>query len=101
MMTVITETTLKPGQEQEWDRAFEERIGAAKGQPGWVDAQLLIPEDEPNKRIVVGTWRSRDDWERWHQTSTFQQTREPMNRSTADDGRPEWHQVRAREAMEA
>jgi len=55
MMTVITETTLKPGQEQEWDRAFEERLRAAKQQPGWVDTQLLIPEDEPNKRVVVGT----------------------------------------------
>lgn len=101
MMTVITETTLKPGQEQEWDRAFEERLRAAKQQPGWVDTQLLIPEDEPNKRIVVGTWRSRDDWERWHETPPFRQTREPLNRSSMDDGRPEWHKVQAREAMQA
>lgn len=101
MMTVITETTLRPGQEQAWDRSFAERMRAARDQPGWVDAQLLIPEDEPNKRIVVGTWRSRDDWQRWHQTSTFQQTRESMNRSTVDDGQPAWHQVRVREAMQS
>ncbi len=93
MMTVITETTVQPGHEAQWDDAFRRRVEAARRQPGWVDVQVLTPAGEPNKRVVVGTWRSREDWERWHQQEAFRQTREPMNQVTMSDGQPHWHQV--------
>lgn len=101
MMTVITETTLKPGQEQEWDQAFAERLHNARNQPGWVDLQVLSPEGQPHKRVVVGTWRSRADWERWHQTPIFQRTRGRMSAATAEDGQPHWYEVMERPALDA
>lgn len=99
MYTVITETTLKPGEEQQWDAAFEERAKAVRNQPGWIDLQLLIPEGESNKRVVVGTWESREAWERWHQAQEFKQTRSELDEATVNDGRPTWYQVRVAEPL--
>ena len=93
MMTVITETTIKPGQETQWDQAFQERLADAQQQPGWLALQLLIPLDAPNKRVVVGTWQSRAAWEAWHTTETFQRTRQQLNALGQSDGQERWYEV--------
>ena len=54
MLTVMTETAVKSGREADWDRAYHERAADARNQPGWVDLHLLVPVDDPSKRIVVG-----------------------------------------------
>lgn len=93
MMTVITEITIEPGQEPQWDRAFHQRFADAPNQPGWVSVQLLIPVDAPNKRVVIGTWQSRADWEAWHTTEVFRQTREQMDGVQQSSGPERWHEV--------
>jgi heme-degrading monooxygenase HmoA len=93
MMTIVTEITIEPGQETAWDEAYRERLDDAPNQEGWISTQLLIPLDAPNKRLVVGTWRTRADWEAWHTTDTFERTRERLNavKQTADPER--WYEV--------
>jgi heme-degrading monooxygenase HmoA len=93
MMTIISETTIEPGQEPVWDRAYRERIEDAPNQGGWISTQLLIPLDAPNKRLVVGTWQSRADWEAWHTTEVFRRTREQLDavQQTAEPER--WYEV--------
>lgn len=93
MMTVITETTVKDGREQDWDRAYRERAADAQQQDGWVDLHLLIPVDAPHTRVVVGTWRDRESWERWHQTETFERTRQALNDATERHGDDRWFEV--------
>ncbi len=93
MMTVITETTVKQGREVDWDRAYQERAADARNQPGWVDLHLLVPVDDPLKRLVVGTWQDRASWERWHSTETFQQTRDRLNDATEKHGDDRWFNV--------
>src|SRR5262245_55845231 len=66
MVTIVTEIQLKKGAEPKWDAVMRERMVAATEQPGWVGGQLLQPEDDPHRRVIVGTWRSRGDWEHWH-----------------------------------
>jgi heme-degrading monooxygenase HmoA len=97
MLTVITETAITPGQEPEWDRAFEERQADAPNQPGWVALQLLIPLEDPSKRLVVGTWQSRADWEAWHATEVFKRTRERMDAVQQTSGPERWFEVVLRE----
>lgn len=92
-MTVITETTIEPGQASQWDRAFGERLADAQQQPGWLGLQLLIPLDAPNQRVVVGTWESRAAWEAWHTTEIFQRTRRQMNALDQSDGQERWYEV--------
>lgn len=93
MMTVITETTLEPGQEPQWDQAFQERLADAQQQPGWLGVQLLIPLDAPNKRVIVGTWETRAAWEAWHATEAFQRTRAQMDGLRQSAGEERWHEV--------
>ena len=75
MMTILTEVRLKRGTEGDWDAAMRERMAAARKQPGWIAGQMLKPIDEPDKRVIVGTWRTRDDWKRWHEDPRFAETR--------------------------
>ena len=92
-MTIVTHLHLEPGREPEWDAAFRERIAAARTQPGWVAVQLCIPADALNERVVIGTWHTRADWEAWHGTDVFEQTRAQME-AAETDGRDEWwHEV--------
>ncbi|SRR5581483_10120289 len=93
MMTIVTYVTLRQGREPEWDAAMRERLGAARQQPGWVGGQLLIPAGGLNRRVIIGTWRSRADWEAWHEDPTFQETRRRMDGCEAEPRREEWHEV--------
>jgi heme-degrading monooxygenase HmoA len=100
MMTVVTESTIQPGSEAQWDAAFEERLQSVKEQPGWLALQVLIPEAEPQKRLIVGTWESRDAWARWHATDPFRQTRQQLDQLETDDGRERWFTVASMAAAE-
>jgi heme-degrading monooxygenase HmoA len=93
MMTVITEVTLERGSEPEWDAAMRERLAAARGRPGWVGGQLLIPLDGQNKRVVVGTWQSRADWQAWHEEGAFAETRTRMEGLQEGESAIAWHEV--------
>lgn len=93
MMTIVTHITIDPGKEPVWDRAFRERVTAAKKQPGWVHAQLCIPANALNKRVVIGTWESRADWEAWHATDAFKKTRGQMEGAESGTREEWWHEV--------
>ena len=93
MMTIVTHVSLRQGTEPEWDAAMRERLAAAASRPGWIGGQLLMPLDRLNRRVIVGTWQTRADWEAWHQDPAFEQTRQRME--GLEDGTPEnwWHEV--------
>jgi heme-degrading monooxygenase HmoA len=78
MMTVTTHVELRPGAEPQWDEAMRARLEAASNEAGWIGGQLLIPLDALNSRVIVGTWETRADWERWHQSEAFAATREQL-----------------------
>jgi heme-degrading monooxygenase HmoA len=93
MMTVVTTTRLRPGAEQEWDAAMRERFDSARGRPGWVSGQLLAPEDGGPTRVIVGTWRTRDDWSGWHHDPAFLDRRSTLERLEVGPSRSEWFDV--------
>ena len=93
MMTVVTTTKLRPGAEAEWDRAMRERFESVRDRPGWVSGQLLTPDDESSTRVIVGTWRSRDDWESWHHDPAFLEQRATLERLEREPSRSEWFRV--------
>jgi heme-degrading monooxygenase HmoA len=49
--------------------------------------------DEPNARIIVGTWRSRDDWEKWHTDAEFRETRQRLDGLQAQPDEMSWSEV--------
>jgi heme-degrading monooxygenase HmoA len=93
MMTIVTHVTLKQGVEPEWDTAMRERLSAAAGRSGWVGGQLLMPLDRMNRRVIVGTWQTRADWEAWHQDPAFEQTRQRMEGLEEGEAENWWHEV--------
>ena len=94
MMTVVTHVKIKEGREPAWDAAFRERIASAREQRGFVAVQLCIPSDAMDERVVIGTWETRADWEAWHGTEPFQQTRRQMEEQSDSKRKREWwHEV--------
>jgi heme-degrading monooxygenase HmoA len=93
MMTIVTHVTLKEGSEPEWDAAMRERLSAARNQRGWIGGQLLMPLDGLNKRVIVGTWQTRADWEAWHNDETFAETRKRLQGLEASTPEQWWHEV--------
>jgi heme-degrading monooxygenase HmoA len=93
MMTVITRLTLKPDAAQEWDETMNDRLKAAEGQPGWVGGQLLQPLDDPDARVIVGTWESREHWKQWHEEAAFQETRERLEGLQTGPAELTWHEA--------
>jgi heme-degrading monooxygenase HmoA len=93
MMTVVTTTTLRSGAEAEWDDAMRERFDSARGRQGWISGQLLTPDDESSTRVIVGTWRSREDWQNWHSDPAFLEQRETLERLEQEPSRSEWYRV--------
>jgi heme-degrading monooxygenase HmoA len=93
MMTIVTRVRLKEGTEPEWDGVMRERLSAARQQPGWVGGQLLMPLGQLDERVIIGCWRSRADWEAWHNDAAFRETRrrlEGLERAPAEQW---WHEV--------
>jgi heme-degrading monooxygenase HmoA len=93
MMTIVTTATLRDGAEPMWDAAMRERLEAARGQPGWIGGQLLMPIDGLNKRIIIGTWETRAAWEAWHQDPAFTETRNKLEGLEAGPSEHSWHEV--------
>jgi heme-degrading monooxygenase HmoA len=93
MVTIVTEIEVKQGRAEEWDAAMQERMSAVRHQPGWVGGQMLRPEGDPVKRLIVGTWQTRDDWKRWHDDPQVATTREELNGLTEGAEQHEWYGV--------
>ena len=93
MVTILTELRLKEGAAHQWDAAMRERLDAAKSQPGWAGGQLLQPEHDSDKRVIVGTWRSRDDWGKWHEDPEFTRTRQELEGLITGPPHHAWHDV--------
>jgi heme-degrading monooxygenase HmoA len=93
MMTIVTHVTLKEGSEPEWDAAMRDRLAAAADKPGWVGGQLLMPLNRLNRRVIVGTWQTRADWEAWHQDPAFAETRQRLEGLEQGEAENWWHEV--------
>ena len=93
MVTIVSEIELKQGREEAWDTAMQERMQAVRDHPGWVGGQMLRPEGEPSKRLIVGTWQSQDDWKRWHEDPQFAGTREELDGLTVGAEQHDWYGV--------
>lgn len=93
MMTVITHVVLSQGSEPEWDAAMRERLEAARDEPGWISGQLLIPLERLDQRVIVGTWETRADWERWHESEEFVATRERLNKLEVTEQDSTWYEA--------
>lgn len=93
MVTIVTDVQLRDGAAAKWDAVVRGRIAAAKERPGWIGALLLRSTDQPNRRVIIGTWRSRADWEAWHRDPRFVTTRQQLDGLVEEPEGRGWHEV--------
>jgi heme-degrading monooxygenase HmoA len=93
MVTIVTEVQLKEGSATPWDQIMRERMSAATKHSGWIGGQLLQPDNDPQRRVIVGTWNSRDDWKEWHTDPRFQKTRSRLDQLVRGPEECAWHDV--------
>ena len=68
-------------------------LWAATDKPGWISGQLVMPLHHLDRRIIIGTWQTRADWEAWHQDPAFEQTRQRMEGLEQGKAENWWHEV--------
>src|SRR2546425_12374190 len=93
MMTIVTHVHLREGAGRDWDAAMRTRLSAARKASGWVGGQLLRPADKPDRRVIVGTWRTRANWEAWHHDPQFTETRQRLDGLESAPAEHWWHDV--------
>src|SRR6202521_4929990 len=93
MMTIVTHVHLKEDGGRDWDAAMRSRLTAAKKRPGWVGGQRLRQSDQPDRRVIVGTWKTRADWEAWHHDPQFAETRRKLDGLESGPAEHWWHEV--------
>jgi len=93
MMTIVTHVHLREGAGPDWDAAMRTRLSAASKASGWIGGQLLRPADKPGRRVIVGTWTTRADWEAWHHDPQFSETRQRLEGLESAPSEHWWHDV--------
>jgi heme-degrading monooxygenase HmoA len=92
-MTIVTHVHLRQGAGPDWDAAMRTRLSAARKASGWIGGQLLRPAEKPDRRVIVGTWRTRADWEAWHHDPQFTETRQRLEGLERAPSEHWWHDV--------
>ncbi len=72
MLVRIIETTDKPGKRTEIMALLNEELPFIRRQPGFVDAMALTDQTNPDERITLAFWATRDDLERYYGSPEFQ-----------------------------
>jgi heme-degrading monooxygenase HmoA len=93
MMTIVTHVHLREGAGRNWDAAMRTRLSAARKASGWVGGQLLRSTDRPDRRVIVGTWKTRANWEAWHHDPQFTETRQWLDGLESAPAEHWWHDV--------
>ena len=62
---VLIQRNFKIGHTQEIVALLNDLRSAALGQPGYLSGLTLMEPDNPNKMLVISTWQSIEDWNRW------------------------------------
>jgi len=93
MVTIVTNVELKEGVDRKWDAVMGSRMTGARKQQGWVGGQLLRSEEKPRRRVIIGTWKTRADWELWHKDPRFADTRRQLDGLVTGPEEHWWHDV--------
>ena len=62
---VIIKRKAPEGSEKFLEPLLIELRSIARRQEGYITGETLERVDEPGKSLVISTWRSMEDWDRW------------------------------------
>jgi heme-degrading monooxygenase HmoA len=62
---IIIKRVVPQGQARRMIPLFRKMRTLATNQPGYISGETLKRLDKPDEYIVISTWNSSDDWEKW------------------------------------
>ncbi len=62
---ILIKRRFKEGKTKQIVSLLNEIRGRAMDQPGYISGETLSKKGFPFNMVVVGTWKSLDDWYRW------------------------------------
>lgn len=65
MIRVLIERQFAEGMHEELRRAEMEARQQAMQIPGYISGETLRDRDNPQRNVVISTWRSVEDWDAW------------------------------------
>jgi heme-degrading monooxygenase HmoA len=69
MIRVLLERQVAEGMEEDYRRTLVEMRNEAVRFPGYVEGESLRDPNNPQHNVVISSWRSLEDWERWVSSS--------------------------------
>ncbi|HEV8724934.1 MAG TPA: antibiotic biosynthesis monooxygenase family protein [Candidatus Binatia bacterium] len=62
---IVIQRKVKPGREKELNNAVRELRSKAIHAQGYISGETLCSIEDPSVHLVMSTWRSLEDWNRW------------------------------------
>jgi heme-degrading monooxygenase HmoA len=62
---IIIKREFKPGNRKEILNLLNNLRSAALNQAGYISGLTLTDPENSNKTLIIGTWQSLEDWNRW------------------------------------
>jgi heme-degrading monooxygenase HmoA len=62
---VLITRTVPRDKSLEMVQLFREMRALATAQPGYISGETMKSNDRPDTFLVISTWESADDWEKW------------------------------------
>lgn len=78
MIRVLIERHIADDLAPHYDRLSREILQQAMRVPGFISGEMLHNAQDPNHRLVMATYRSINDWNRWYRSSERRQMLETL-----------------------
>jgi heme-degrading monooxygenase HmoA len=70
---------IKPGKEKELSEAVRELRSKAIHAPGYISGETLRSIEDPSVHLVISSWKSIEDWNKWFNTPERKAFQEKMD----------------------
>ena len=70
---ILIKRTVPTDKAREMIPLFRQMRALATSQPGYITGETLRSLDNPEEFLVISTWQSSDDWQRWLNSSERQE----------------------------
>ena len=62
---ILIKRQFKPGKTREIVNLLNDLRSVAMKHPGYISGLTLMEPENPNIMLVIGTWQTLEDWQRW------------------------------------
>jgi len=76
---IIIKRTVPLDKEKELNILLKQLRNLGMNQPGYISGETLKNVQKPNEFLVISTWQSAEDWNRWAQNDNRREIQEKID----------------------